>query len=66
MIINTYDKDGNIIETREVEGEMEVAEETKQIPKTALDNLSTKLNDPEVNSIAEIKSVLKDFIGEIQ
>lgn len=38
----------------------------KQIPQSALDSLSDKLQDPSVNSIAEIKDALKDFIGEIR
>lgn len=50
-------------DTPDVEGV--IVDETKQIPQSALDNLSTKLNDPTVNSIAEIKDALKDFIGEI-
>ncbi len=41
-------------------------QELKQIPQSAIDTLATKLNDPSVNSIAEVKGALKDFIGEIQ
>ena len=72
MIVTVYGEGGfdpnkpnnNIIE--QYDDGVDVPEETKQIPQSALDNLSNKLNDPAINSIAEIKDVLKDFIGEIK
>lgn len=72
MIVTVYGEGGfdpnkpnnNIVE--QYDDGVETPEETKQIPQSALNNLSNKLNDPSVNSIAEIKDVLKDFIGEIR
>jgi hypothetical protein len=72
MIVTVYGEGGfdpdkpnnNIIE--QYDDGAEAPEETKQIPQSALNNLSNKLQDPSVNSIAEIKDALKDFIGEIR
>mgnify|MGYP000860193140 CR=1 FL=1 len=72
MIVTVYGEGGydpekennNIIE--QYDDGIEASEETKQIPQSALNNLSNKLQDPSVNSIAEIKDALKDFIGEIR
>jgi len=46
--------------------EAEVVDELKQIPQSALDNLSDKLSDPTVNTIAELKGALGEFLGEIK
>lgn len=46
--------------------EAEVVDELKQIPQSALDNLSDKLGDPTVNTIAELKGALSEFLGEIK
>ena len=40
-------------------------EETKQIPVSALESLNEALNDPSVNSIAEMKNALKEFVNKI-
>lgn len=72
MLVTVYGEGGfdpekpnnNIIE--QYDDVVEVEPEMKQIPQTALNTLSQKLNDPSINSIAEIKSILKDFIQEIQ
>lgn len=40
--------------------------ELKQIPSTAVSDLKEKLSDPSVNSIAEVKSALKDFLEKIE
>ncbi len=62
-----YDRRGRVISTQEVERPIpEEVEELKQIPKAAIDTLASKLDDPKVNSISEVKGALKDFIKEIQ
>lgn len=40
--------------------------ELKQIPASALTTLSDALADPSVNSVAEIKSALSDFVNSIE
>ena len=40
--------------------------ELKQIPASALAELSDALADPSINSIAEIKSVLASFVNSIE
>jgi len=75
MLVTVYGEGGfdpekpnnNIVEQYD-DGVVDEAEseELKQIPKSALDNLSSKLKDPTVNSIAELKSALGDFLGEIR
>lgn len=71
MIYTTYGVGGydptkpnnNIVDQYE---EDQLVDELRQIPQSALDALSVKLNDSQVNSIAEVKDALKDFIGSIQ
>lgn len=54
----------NIVNQYEIEESP--TQELKQIPTSALDELSTKLSDPSVNSIAEVKSALSDFVAQIR
>lgn len=62
-----FDLEGNVTLEEEVERPLpESEEELKQIPQAALATLAQKLNDPSVNSIAEVKGALKDFIEEIK
>lgn len=72
MIHTTYGEGGydetkpnnNIID--QFDDGIEEQVESKQIPTTALTELASKLNDPTVNSIAEIKAALKDFVSSIE
>lgn len=72
MIHTTYGEGGydetkpnnNIIEQYD-DGVVDENVEQKTIPVTAIAELQTKLDDPTVNSIAEVKSALSDFIGQI-
>jgi len=54
----------NIIE--QFDDGIDAPDEMVQISKSAIDNISDKLQDPTVNTIAEIKGVLNDFFGEIK
>lgn len=72
MLYITYGEGGydetkpnnNIVEEFD-DGQPE-AVETKQIPATALAELSNALADPGINSIAEIKAALADFVRSIE
>ncbi len=74
IMVGTTDLNGNEI-TEDTRGYVELPdievpevvepEIFKQIPEVALSELSTKLEDSSVNSIAEIKQALKDFVGKI-
>lgn len=72
MLVTVYGEGGfdpnkpnnNIIE--QYDDGIEVQDELLQIPKSAVETLSDKLKDPSVNSIAEVKSALGDFLGEIK
>jgi len=62
-----FDIEGNVTLEEEVERPIpEPEEELKVIPQSAIDGLAGKLQDPNVNSIAKLKSALNDFIGEIK
>lgn len=71
MIHTTYGEGGydetkpnnNIIE--QVDDGIQAETELKQIPQTALSELKTKLADSGVNSIAEVKAALTDFVDQI-
>lgn len=66
MNVNEHDGQGKIVNSYEIEdGESEI-EETRSIPVSAIEQAKASLNDPSVNSIAEVKSLLKDFFEQIE
>ena len=72
MIVTTYGEGGfdeskpnsNIV--AQYDDGIQEAVELKQIPANALAELSDALADPSINSIAEIKSVLANFVNSIE
>lgn len=58
-------KDGVLISTEEVE-DFEQVDETVLIPKSAITQLADAMTDPSINSIAEVKSAISDFVEKIQ
>lgn len=61
----TYDGEGNVLEEVEVE-DIEIQDPMVQIPQSAIDGLITKLEDPTVNTITELKDALKELFGNVQ
>lgn len=64
MKITTYDKDGNVIEEREVDFDVEDSQ-TLTVSQKAVEVLKAKVNDPAVNSISKIKTALNEFLEEL-
>lgn len=54
-----------VIETEDPEVE-EIPPTDVTVPTAAIDSLIVTLDDPAVNSIAEIKTALKDFLHEMK
>lgn len=63
MIFERYE-DGVLIST-EVVDDPEVVDETVSIPKSAITKLADDMADPSINSIAEIKTAITEFVEKI-
>lgn len=66
MNVNEHDGQGKIVNTYEIEDSESEVEETRQIPVSAIEQAKASLADPSINSIAEVKTVLKDFFDQIE
>lgn len=68
--VGGYDEtkpNNNIVEEIETEDVLETETDTlKQIPQSAIDSLANQLENPSINSIAELKSVLASFLSKIE